>query len=174
MATPKQQFNTYLPADLIRAAKHAAIDEGQTLSRFVENALRAHLAQAPRPEVGQPALILQPVVFAADMNSSVAFYERLGFPTRARRRDGSWVELDAGPRARLAIHHREQHAEGAERVQLCMEADRPLRELAADLEAMDIVAPAGIVDESFGLSMVVHDADGLPVMIQWHDEDLYS
>jgi predicted HicB family RNase H-like nuclease len=39
----KQQFNIYLPPDMIRKVKHAAVDAGQSLSDFVEQALREHL-----------------------------------------------------------------------------------------------------------------------------------
>ncbi|WP_311765881.1 ribbon-helix-helix protein, CopG family, partial [Actinomyces sp. 217892] len=41
----KQQLNVYVPPELARAAKHRAIDEGTSLSRLVENALRAYLAR---------------------------------------------------------------------------------------------------------------------------------
>jgi predicted HicB family RNase H-like nuclease len=48
----KQQFNVYLWPALIRRAKHAAVDEGVSLSQLVEDALVAHLDQleerAPR------------------------------------------------------------------------------------------------------------------------------
>jgi hypothetical protein len=41
----KQQFNVYLPPDLIREVKHAAVDSGKSLSAFLEDVLRAHLKQ---------------------------------------------------------------------------------------------------------------------------------
>jgi predicted HicB family RNase H-like nuclease len=39
----KAQFNVYLPKTLIRRAKYASVDTGQSLSHLVEDALIAHL-----------------------------------------------------------------------------------------------------------------------------------
>jgi predicted HicB family RNase H-like nuclease len=44
----KQQFNVYLPPELIRAVKHAAVDAQQSLSAYVEAALRAHVQKEGR------------------------------------------------------------------------------------------------------------------------------
>ncbi|MEX1254112.1 MAG: ribbon-helix-helix protein, CopG family [Dehalococcoidia bacterium] len=39
----KQQFNVYLPPELVRELKHAAIDGRLSLSRYVERVFRDHL-----------------------------------------------------------------------------------------------------------------------------------
>lgn len=38
-----RQFKVYLPAELIRELKHAAVETEQSLSSFVADAIRAHL-----------------------------------------------------------------------------------------------------------------------------------
>ena len=41
----KQQFNVYLPPELVRELKHAAIDDGLSLSRYVEAIFRDFLSR---------------------------------------------------------------------------------------------------------------------------------
>ncbi|MGF3057189.1 CopG family transcriptional regulator [Microbacterium sp. YY-01] len=39
----KVQFNVYLPSALVKQIKHAAIDEGTSLSALVEKIMRAYV-----------------------------------------------------------------------------------------------------------------------------------
>ena len=46
----KQQFNVYLPPELVRELKHAAIDSRRSLSKYVEEIFREHLGRRSREE----------------------------------------------------------------------------------------------------------------------------
>ena len=52
----KKQFNVYLTAGFIREVKRAALESDQSLSAFVETALRQHIAtlQAESEKKGKP------------------------------------------------------------------------------------------------------------------------
>ena len=47
----KQQFNVYLPSELVREVKHTAIDQSISLSDLVEQALCAYLQQLQQPHL---------------------------------------------------------------------------------------------------------------------------
>lgn len=45
--TERRQFNVYLPADLVKAVKLAALEADQSLSLWVEQTLRAAVEGGP-------------------------------------------------------------------------------------------------------------------------------
>ena len=47
-ATPKQQFNVYLPPDLVKRMKHQAIEQGEFLSGLVERIFEDYLEKEQR------------------------------------------------------------------------------------------------------------------------------
>ncbi len=46
----KQQFNVYLPPELVRELKHAAIDDRSSLSRYVERIFQEYLDRKRKEE----------------------------------------------------------------------------------------------------------------------------
>lgn len=50
MVEKKAQFNVYLPPQLVRAVKHRCIDEGLSLSAFVERILTDYLEDTDQEE----------------------------------------------------------------------------------------------------------------------------
>jgi catechol 2,3-dioxygenase-like lactoylglutathione lyase family enzyme len=105
-------------------------------------------------------VILMPIVYVRDMESSIAFYERLGFAPRSRSE--VWSELAAGDGAVLALHT--APADQVGRVELAFVAEEPLDRVA------EIVPPyRGIADEAFGRSLVVEDPNGMKIQVNEHD-----
>ena len=97
----KQQFNIYLPPSLIRAIKHAAIEQGVSLSSLVEMALRQALEEGSavpsdrRPPSSLP-ITPMPIIVTRDFDAALGFYQRLGFQLAAEDREHKWAKLRMG------------------------------------------------------------------------------
>jgi catechol 2,3-dioxygenase-like lactoylglutathione lyase family enzyme len=168
----KQQFNVYLTPELVREVKHRAIDDEQSLSGFVEGALRQHLSPPQEDkDAERPLLTPVPIVYVTDMPASLAFYKALGF--KAHHEGKMWSELRNGA-ARLALHGAESLPSGPLRVELSLTAHDQLETVVDRLQEAGITVTNEIADEAFGRSLLIRDPDGLPIQINEHDPDLYS
>jgi hypothetical protein len=172
----KQQFNIYLPTDLIREVKHEAIDLDVSLSKFVEDTLSARL-RVPESSADlhtrteRPPLSLLPIVYVTDMYRSIRFYRALGCSVLSK--GGMWTQLELGGR-HLALHRVEHGSGPSNRMALALSAHRPLENIREELQSGGITPAGDILDEAFGRSLLIYDPDGLPIQINEHDPDLYG
>ncbi|MGI9649039.1 MAG: VOC family protein [Acidimicrobiia bacterium] len=107
---------------------------------------------------------LQTIVYVTDMDSSIAFYEALGFEV-AYRGGPIWTAFQ-GRDGVLALHLiEEMPAPG--RVAVSLVADASLEQTIEQLAAAGIEADP-IESQPFGRSTVVRDPDGLAIQINEH------
>jgi catechol 2,3-dioxygenase-like lactoylglutathione lyase family enzyme len=171
MAT-KQQFNVYLPPSLVRRIKHAAIDSEQSLSQYVADALAAFTGPVEVPmSTDFTPLTMMPILYVTDMETSLRFYEGLGFTIKNKGVMWSELRLGAGT---LALHYTETLPPQPSRIALAFVTHISLEELIADLQANAIHIPYEIADEAFGRSLLLVDPDDNQIQINEHDPDLYQ
>lgn len=175
----KQQFNIYLPPELIREVKHASVDAGGSLSDFVAEALEEYLQTRDRErkaaEDARQAKRVTPmtIVYVRDVARALPFYQALGFEIALRERTGDWVQLRLGD-AILGLHKAEQPSR-RERggLQLSLITHERLESLLERLKVAGFPTTHPILDESFGRSVQLEAPEGLLIQVDELEIDLY-
>lgn len=186
MAT-KQQFNTYLPSDLVRRLKHHSIDAQLSLSDLMEKMVRTYLAaqemtmnkDAPshesskHPASDEAGIKLQPMVHVEDMARALDFYTALGAKLLHGSRDGDFalIRFQGAELSLLAHPPNPEQNEG--RVELNFESTQPLEEVEARLRKAGVTIAQPTSDEGFGKQLQVKSPDGLLIKINQLEPDLY-
>lgn len=192
MGSEKQQFNVYLPVELVRMAKHRAIDEGQSLSDWVEQILRAYLEghiapaadldKSPPAGAGQdgetlaaaqhPVMRLLPVIHVRDLPQAAAFYRNLGMEVVVESRDGDWVQLSMGEAGLGLLAHDPTSPAGC--IELTFDSTVPLMELEARLRAAGVRNIRSSSNAHFGFQLQIEDVDGNSLKINQLDPNLFG
>ena len=107
-------------------------------------------------------MIVMPIVYSDDIDTSVAFYTRLGFELGFRH--GGWAELRSPDGGMLALHAATEKPAGT--VELCFHAPEPLERITDD--------PLTIIDEAWGRQVTLRDPDGTELTVNEHDLELYT
>jgi catechol 2,3-dioxygenase-like lactoylglutathione lyase family enzyme len=161
----KQQFNVYLPPDLVRQVKMRSLELDESLSTFVESALNARLHHPESTPAEGGSIEALPIVYVTDMDASLAFYRALGFEPQ---HVGSTWSVVAGAGTQLALHGATPGAQRARPLELAASSRVPLEEVVARATEHGLEIVRGIADEAFGRSLVVRDPDGLDIQVNEH------
>jgi catechol 2,3-dioxygenase-like lactoylglutathione lyase family enzyme len=167
----KQQFNVNLPPELVRRAKHQAIDDQLSLSDWVEGVLLAHLERRVSMD---PLVTFQPMIHVEDVAAAVGFYEALGARLLHGSRDGDFVMLSLGGAQFSLLGHPANPEQGEGAVEMNFEAAVPLEQVADSLRAAGFDPLADPVDEGFGRQLLVKAPDGLLIKINELEPELYT
>lgn len=180
---PKSQFNIYLPAELVRAIKHRAIDQGSSLSALVEDVMRRHLdglAETLPAESAEVAvsgeLAVMPVWYPRDMHAAEHLLRTLGLQPRIASESGNWRDFSVAGGGLVALHADadadSSAAPARPRTELSFEYRGDLDALAERLELAGFEGV--IIDEAYNRTLRVTTPDGWTLWINAAQEDLHG